>query len=69
MAGLAERVAQPFETFIKTVTRSSASGLDVLFHASVKCGESSDMFSYPSSLTETVQAKFVGDFGSVHGVL
>jgi hypothetical protein len=31
VAGLAERVAEPLETFVETVTRSGASGLDVLF--------------------------------------
>lgn len=30
VAGLAERVAQPFETLVETVSGSSASGLDVL---------------------------------------
>lgn len=30
VAGLAERVAQPFETLVQTVTRCGASGLDVL---------------------------------------
>jgi hypothetical protein len=30
VAGLAERVAQPFETLIQTVTGRGASGLDVL---------------------------------------
>jgi hypothetical protein len=30
VAGLAERVAQPFETLIQTVTRCGAGGLDVL---------------------------------------
>ena len=35
VAGLAERVAQPFETFIKTITRGSAGRLDVLCHLSV----------------------------------
>jgi len=48
---LAERVAQPFETFVKTVTRGSAGGLDV-----------------PSTLSETVETKLIGDFGGVHGI-
>jgi hypothetical protein len=30
VAGLAERVAQPFETLVQTVTGCGASGLDVL---------------------------------------
>jgi hypothetical protein len=37
VAGLAERVAQPFETFIKTITRGSAGGLDVLCHLLENC--------------------------------
>lgn len=51
VAGLAERVAQPFKTLIQTVTGCSASRLDV-----------------PSTLSETVEAKLVSDFGGVHGV-
>jgi hypothetical protein len=31
VAGLAERVAEPLKTFVETVTRGGASGLDVLF--------------------------------------
>lgn len=31
MTGLAERVAQPFQTLVETVSGSSAGGLDVLF--------------------------------------
>jgi hypothetical protein len=31
VTGLAERVAEPLETFVETVTRGGASGLDVLF--------------------------------------
>lgn len=30
VASLAERVAEPFETFVETITRGSAGGLDVL---------------------------------------
>lgn len=30
VAGLAERVAEPLETLVETVTRGGASGLDVL---------------------------------------
>jgi hypothetical protein len=31
VAGLAERVAQPFETLVETISARSAGGLDVLF--------------------------------------
>ena len=31
MAGLAERVAQPFETLVETVSAGGAGGLDVLW--------------------------------------
>lgn len=31
VAGLAQRVAEPFETLVQTVTGGGASGLDVLF--------------------------------------
>jgi len=30
VSGLAERIAQPFETFVKTVSGCGAGGLDVL---------------------------------------
>ncbi len=32
MAGLAQRVAEPFETFVETVSGGGAGGLDVLSH-------------------------------------
>lgn len=70
MASLAKRVAQPFETFVKTIARSSAGGLDVL----MMCQPIShllriDCHSYPGPLSETVETKLVGNFGSVHGIL
>ena len=37
VAGLAERVAEPLKTLVKTVTGGSASGLDVLYKLSVCC--------------------------------
>lgn len=43
--------AQPFQTFVKTITRSSASGLNI-----------------PIALSKSVQAQFISDFSSVHGV-
>lgn len=35
MTGLAERVAQPFQTLVETVSGSGAGGLDVLFGGGV----------------------------------
>jgi len=51
VASLAERVAQPLETLVKTVTGCGASRLDV-----------------PGALSEAVEAKLVGNLGSVHCV-
>ena len=69
VAGLAERVAQPFKSFVKTIARSSAGRLDVLYHPLASCAMQWPLSTYPGSLSETVQTKLVGDFGSVHGIL
>lgn len=37
MPGLSQRIAQPFETFVKSVARRGASGLDVLLPLSACC--------------------------------
>jgi hypothetical protein len=69
VASLAERIAQPFETLIKTVSRRSASGLNVLMQVSDVTQKSSQGSTYPGALPEAVEAKLVGDLGSVHGIL
>lgn len=70
MAGLAKRVAQPLETLVQTVTRGRASRLDVLYTL-LACRSIKQYFAftYPSTLSEAVQTKLVGNLGSVHGVL
>lgn len=69
MASLAERVAQPFETFVETVTGSSAGGLDILAWVSKRSQRKYAKDPYPSALSETVETKLVGDLSSVHGIL
>lgn len=47
MAGLAERIAEPFETFVQTVSGGGASGLDVLWELSEDVLNGSSMCDLP----------------------
>lgn len=73
VARLAERVAQPLKTLVKTVTGSSAGGLDVLCVRSVIACSGRMLFvcggAYPGALPQAVEAELVGDLSGVHGVL
>jgi hypothetical protein len=65
----AQRVAQPLQTFVETITRGSTCRLDILLHGQHKESPVQLARSYPSTLPQAVKTKFVGDFGGVHGVL
>lgn len=75
VASLAEGSGEPLKTLVQTISRSGASGLDVLLRKK-KCrsvthskfGEKQVM-TYPGALPQAVKAKFIGDLGGVHGVL
>ncbi|KAI7498797.1 ADP-ribosylation [Hortaea werneckii] len=54
VTGLAQRVAEPFETFVQTVTGGGASGLDVLFAL--------------GALPQAVETQLVRNLGRVHRV-
>lgn len=69
VASLAQGVAQPLETLVKTVTGGSASRLDVLDGVLAGREKHSPRMTYPGTLSEAVETKLVGDFRSVHCVL
>jgi hypothetical protein len=71
VARLAERVAQPLETLVQTVTGSRASRLDVLLKPLAPWHPFfwRAVSTYPGTLSEAVEAKLVSDLSSVHGVL
>jgi len=82
---LAEGRGKPFKTLVQTVTRRSASRLDVLrLYVSHHWGKPGAVqgvvrgkrkfkrgqkVTYPGTLSQAVKAKLVCDLGSVHGVL
>lgn len=70
MASLAQRVAEPFETLVETISGGSAGRLDVLrgVSACVSLEMSRIRETYPSALPQAVQSQLVGDLSSVHGV-
>lgn len=72
VAGLAEGVAEPLETFVETVTGGSAGRLDVLFRAPLALIHNRPIYgmikTYPSALPQAVQTKLVGDLGRIHGI-
>jgi hypothetical protein len=72
VAGFAQRVAEPLQALVETITRGSTRRLDILLHR--QCGTSPAWKkkrerTYPCTLSQAVQAKFVGDFSGVHGIL
>jgi hypothetical protein len=73
VAGLAESGGEPFETLVETITRGSASGLDVLLNMELVMPETMEQGAegraYPGTLSQAVEAKLVGNLGGVHGVL
>ena len=70
MASFAQRVAEPLETFVETVSGGSTGGLDVLETTSVThlLTRNSDARAYPSALPQAVQTKLIGDLSRVHGI-
>lgn len=68
MPCLAERVAQPLEAFVQTITGSSAGGLNVLSWGQHLSKEERNC-PYPGTLSETVKTKLVRDFGGIHSIL
>ena len=69
VAGFAQRVAKPLQTLVETVTRGSTCRLDILLHRQYGASLALKRRTYPCTLSQAVQAKFVGDFSSVHGIL
>ena len=69
VAGFAERVAEPLQTLVETVTRGSTRGLDILLHRQCEASPALERRTYPCTLSQAVQTKFVGDFSGVHGIL
>ena len=70
VASLAQRVAEPLETLVETVTGRGAGRLNVLrvyeldFNSTLRFSHK----TYPGALSQAVQAKLVGDLSGVHGV-
>lgn len=70
VTGFAKGVAEPFETLVQTVSGCGASRLDVLLtNVSFFVLNKKVDASYPSTLPQAVETKFVGDFSRVHSVL
>lgn len=74
-----ESGGEPLETLVETVTRSGASGLDELQEScrvrycalliAIDAVEELRIETYPSTLSQAVQAELVRNLGSRHGVL
>lgn len=65
--------AEPLQSFVKTVTRSSTGRLDILHKFSLVSKnwmeKTSMKITYPSPLSQAVQTKFISNLGSIHCVL
>ncbi len=66
---LAQRVAEPFQPFVKTISRGGAGGLDILVPGQSERVPLVERTTYPSPLPQAVQAKLIGDLGRIHGIL
>jgi hypothetical protein len=69
VASLAERVREPLETLVETVSGGGAGRLDVLEDDQRGIFDLGKNKPYPSALSERVKTKLVSDLSSVHGIL
>lgn len=67
-ASLSQRLGEPFETFVQTVSGGSAGGLDILVML-VLLFLMDRRSTYPRTAGEALKTELLGDFGRAHGVL
>jgi hypothetical protein len=69
LAGLLEGVGEPFEALVETISRGGTGGLDVLNGVLVAGHILNLSVTYPSTLSQAVEAELISNLGGVHGIL
>jgi hypothetical protein len=71
MAGLLQRIAKPFEPLVQAITCGCNRRLDELgvLLTTYEVHINARGPTYPSTSSERVQTKLVGDLGSIHRIL